>query len=140
MSETVERIIKLATINEGGTYEGCEIALFETLPSTSGTEGAYLLEDGSYGIDSPIDLTGAKVLIQIKQVNSDIIYDTYTSETDGLYNSLGILTNVITFSEHIPILKFGNYIFDINVLFSNGFSQPGIGRGQWSIANPLTKR
>lgn len=120
---TEEGLIKLDNLYQGSTFEGAELSLSE------------LHDDGT---ESFINLTGAKV--RIDMIKDNRIWSTYSSELqDNDPKKLIISESVFTFQQHIPTLPSGNYIFDIKVVFANETVETGIGRGQWSILNPLTK-
>lgn len=114
-------MIKFETIYEGTTFLGAEIAI---------------LEEDESGVETPMIITGADVLMNIRRKGDDVNEATYSTSD----NTLSIEDNTIVIPQHIPTLEFGKYEFDFNIIISPEVILTGIAGGEWEILNPVTKR
>ena len=115
----MDDLIILEPIYSGSTFYGEEIAVLEVIDT----------------VETPVDLTGADVLMQMRNLLGQVVH-TYSTSDD----TLQVIDNKIIIPEHEVNFVQGQYVFDFNILLTSGESITGFGRGSWEVLKPRTVR
>lgn len=107
----------------GETFYGFTYELFETVDL----------------IDIPVDLTGADVIMSMRDISGKIVHTFSTVNTQ-----LSVQGHTITFPEQIITVEGTTqgrlYSSDLNIKLLNGDVLPGLFPTNWTIKTPITIR
>jgi hypothetical protein len=116
--------INLPTHIKGDTFRRLDFVLSQTLSSPEG------------GIDEPIDLTSAQIILQVRPfVNSEVVYlnlgvgdgITIVDESQGRFQ----------IDEQVIDIPVGKHYYDIEITLNNGFKFTWF-IGSWTITSDIS--
>jgi hypothetical protein len=114
-------------IYSGSTFPGYEIELFEEIVVVGPPDTIE---------EVPVDLTGASIIMNVRSKTLRVVEKVYSTDDGSILVDVG----KITIPQHDVNIKAGIYVFDMNILLSNGEHLTGFASGQWTILEPITER